>query len=123
MKSPKDQAVDFLQLIVSGKIEEAYKKYVSPEFRHHNPYFPGDADSLMQAMKENDRISPNKMVEVKQTIEEGENVMVYSHIKQNPEDLGGAVVHIFRFHKEKIIEMWDIGQPIPEDSPNENGMF
>ncbi|MFC5591187.1 ester cyclase [Sporosarcina soli] len=123
MKSPKDQAVDFLQLIVSGKIEEAYKKYVSPEFRHHNPYFPGDADSLMQAMKENDRISPNKMVEVKQTIEEGENVMVYSHIKQNPEDLGGAVVHIFRFQKGKIIEMWDIGQPIPEDSPNENGMF
>lgn len=123
MNSPKDQAVDFLQLIVSGKIEEAYKKYVSPEFRHHNPYFPGDADSLMQAMKENDRISPNKMVEVKQTIEEGENVMVYSHIKQNPEDLGGAVVHIFRFQKGKIIEMWDIGQPIPEDSPNENGMF
>lgn len=123
MKSHKDQAVDFLQLIVSGKIEEAYKKYVGLEFRHHNPYFPGDADSLMQAMKENDCMSPNKMLEVKQTIEEGENVMVYSHIKQMPEDLGGAVVHIFRFQKGKITEMWDIGQPVPEDSPNANGMF
>lgn len=41
MKPHKDQAVDFLHLIVSGKIDEAYKKYVSPDFRHHNPYFPG----------------------------------------------------------------------------------
>lgn len=85
MKPHKDQAVDFLHLIVSGKIDEAYKKYVSPDFRHHNPYFPGDADSL--------------------------------------EDLGAAVVHIFSFHEGKIVEMWDVGQPVPEDSPNENGMF
>lgn len=123
MKPHKDQAVDFLQLIVSGKIDEAYKKYVSPYFRHHNPYFPGDADSLKQAMEENDGMSPNKTLEVKQTIEEGENVMVYSHIKQKVGDLGAAVVHIFRFHEGKIVEMWDVSQPVPEDSPNENGMF
>lgn len=49
--------------------------------------------------------------------------MVHSLVKQNPEDLGRAVVHIFRFQDNKIVELWDIGQPIPEDSPNENGMF
>lgn len=123
MKPHKDQAVDFLQHIVSGKIDEAYKKYVSSGFRHHNPYFPGNADSLKQAMIENDGMSPNKTIEVKHTIEEGENVMVYSHIKQNVEDTGAAVVHIFRFHQGKIVELWDVGQPVPDDSPNENGMF
>jgi predicted SnoaL-like aldol condensation-catalyzing enzyme len=50
-------------------------------------------------------------------------VMVYSRIKQKVEDLGAAVVHIFRFHKGKIVEMWDVGQPVPKDSPNENGML
>ena len=64
-----------------------------------------------------------RSLEVKQTIEEGDRVMVYSHIKQNPEDVGAAVVHIFRFQEGKIVEMWDVGQPVPEDSPNENGMF
>jgi predicted SnoaL-like aldol condensation-catalyzing enzyme len=123
MKPHKEKAVDFLQLIVSGKIDEAYKKYVSPDLRHHNPYFPGDADSLRQAMKENDGMSPNKTLEVMQTIEEGESVMVYSHIKQKVDDLGAAVVHMFRFHEDKIIEMWDVGQPVAKDSPNENGMF
>ena len=37
----KDKAVEFLQMIVSGEIREAYKQYVSPNFKHHNPYFPG----------------------------------------------------------------------------------
>lgn len=123
MELHKDKAVNFLQMIVAGKIDEAYEKYVSPGLRHHNPYFPGDGDSLKQAMKENDGMSPNKTLEVKQTIEEGEMVMVYSHIKQKPEDLGAAAVHIFRFSEGMIAEMWDVGQPVPEDSPNENGMF
>ncbi|MDW0117667.1 nuclear transport factor 2 family protein [Sporosarcina thermotolerans] len=119
----KEQAVNFLQLVVAGKIDEAYETYVSPDLRHHNPYFPGDMESLKQAMKENDGMSPNKTLEVKQSIEEGNRVMVFSHIKQNPEDFGGAAVHIFRFEAGKIVEMWDVGQAVQEDSPNENGIF
>lgn len=49
--------------------------------------------------------------------------MLYSHVKQNKEELGKAIVHIFRFQNGQIVEMWDIGQQIPENSPNENGMF
>lgn len=123
MELYKDKAVHYLQMIVAGKIDEAYEKYVSPGLIHHNPYFPGDGASLKQAMKENDGMSPNKTLEVKQTIEEGERVMVFSHIKQNPDDLGAAAVHIFRFLKGEIVEMWDVSQPVLEDSPNEHGMF
>lgn len=123
MASYKDEAVHYLQMIIAGEIDEAYERYISPDLRHHNPHFPGDAESLRNAMKANDGMSPNKTLEVKQTIEEGEMVMVYSHIKQNPSDLGAAVVHVFRFSNGKIIEMWDVGQPLLEESPNENGMF
>lgn len=119
----KEKAVSFLQLVASGKVEEAYQKYISPEFRHHNPYFRGDANSLMVAMQENAALNPNKILEVKQAIGEGELVTVHSHVRQRPEDIGGAVVHIFRFQDNQIAELWDVGQPIPEDSPNENGMF
>lgn len=121
--SLKDRAVSFLQLVASGKVDEAYQKYIDQGFRHHNAYFRGDADSLMTAMKENAVENPNKVLEVKLVIEEGEMVMVHSHIKQNPEALGAAVVHIFRFHDNRIVELWDLGQPIQENSPNENGMF
>lgn len=121
--SLKEKAVSFLQLVVSGQIREAFQKYIAPDFRHHNPFFRGDADSLMIAMEENHTMNPHKVFEVKQVIADGEMVVVHSHIKQNQEDLGAAVVHIFRFQHNLIVELWDIGQPIPKDSPNENGVF
>lgn len=121
--SLKENAVSFLQLVASGNVREAYQKYTGPNFRHHNPFFRGDAHSLMLAMEENAAKNPHKILEVKRAIEEGDIVAVHSHVKQNQEDLGGAVVHIFRFHNDQIVEFWDVGQPIPDDSPNENGMF
>ncbi|MGJ7911096.1 nuclear transport factor 2 family protein [Neobacillus sp. LXY-1] len=121
--SLKEQAVSFLQLAASGKVDEVYERYIGPGFSHHNPYFRSDADSLLAAMKENAAETPYKTLEVKHAIEEGEVVAVHSHIKQSPEDLGAAVVHIFRFQNKRIVELWDLSQPVPENSPNENGMF
>jgi predicted SnoaL-like aldol condensation-catalyzing enzyme len=121
--SLKEKAVSFLKLVASGEVREAYRKHVGSDFRHHNAYFAGDADSLMIAMEENAAQSPNKTLEVKQSIEEGDSVWVYSHVKQHPDDLGAAVVHIFRFHNDLIAEMWDVGMALPENSPNENGIF
>ncbi|WP_312099405.1 nuclear transport factor 2 family protein [Niallia sp.] len=122
-QSQKEKAISFLKLVASAKIREAFQNYIGPDFRHHNPFFSGDADSLMIAMEENAVQSPNKNLEVKLAIQENDKVAIYSHIQQHPDDLGGAVMHIFRFQNEQIVELWDIGQPVPENSPNKNGMF
>lgn len=119
----KEKAVSFLQLVASGEIRKAYEAYVGPDFRHHNPYFRGDAESLMLAMEDSAAKNPDKAFAVKQVIGEGDLVAVHSHVKQNQEDLGGVVVHIFRFQNDRIVELWDVGQPIPENSPNEYGML
>ncbi|WP_432806636.1 nuclear transport factor 2 family protein [Mesobacillus maritimus] len=119
----KEIAVSFLKEVASGNVREAYQNYVAPNFKHHNPYFRGDANTLMLAMEENAAASPSKSFEVKFAIQEKETVVVYSHVKQKPKDLGVAVVHIFRFQENQIVELWDLGTQIPEDSPNENGMF
>jgi predicted SnoaL-like aldol condensation-catalyzing enzyme len=108
----KEKAVSFLELVVAGEIREAFKRYVAADLCHHNPYFHGDAESLIVAMEENHVDAPNKIFEVKLTMQEGNKVMVYSHIKQNAEDIGVAVVHIFRFDNDEIVEMWDVGQLI-----------
>ncbi|WP_426445970.1 nuclear transport factor 2 family protein [Paenibacillus sp. S-38] len=121
--SLKEKAVSFLTLAASGSVQEAYRRYTGQGFRHHNPYFRGDADSLMLAMQESAAKNPNKTLEVKLALEEGEFVAVHSHVKQHGEDLGGAVVHLFRFQDGLIVEFWDVGQPLPESSPNEHGMF
>ena len=123
MESNKEIAVAFLKMASSGNVREAYSKYVSAGFRHHNPFFEGSAEALQAGMEENARQNPNKVMEVKRVIAEGEFVVTHSHVRQNPDALGVAVVHIFRFEQGKIMELWDLGQPVPEKSMNENGMF
>jgi len=121
--SNKDAAVAFLKLGASGKVREAYSRFVAAGFRHHNPFFEGSAEALMAGMEENARQNPNKVLEVKRAVAEGELVVVHSHMRQKPGDLGAAVVHIFRFEKGRIVELWDLGQPVPDKSPNQYGMF
>ncbi len=121
--SIKASAIEFLTLVASGNIHAAYRQYVGPGFRHHNPHFRGDAESLRAAMEENAKMSPGKVLEVKQALQDGDRVAILSWIRERPEDDGWAVAHVFRFEDGKIVELWDVGQDIPAESLNENGMF
>ena len=122
-RARKEAAMDFLRLVASGNVREAFDKYIGPEFCHHNAFFRSDAESLKAAMEENAAQSPNKVLEIQRALEDGDLVAVHSHIRQQPDDRGAAVVHIFRFEGGRIAEAWDVGQAVPESSPNELGMF
>lgn len=92
--------------------------------RHHDPNFAGDARSLQKAMEENHREYPNKIMDIKRTIAEGDLVVVHSRLRIHSGDkFGMALMHIFRFENGQIAELWDLGQPVEEDFPNDNGMF
>lgn len=119
----KEAAVAFLQLAASGRAVEAFEKYTGPGFVHHNPYFRGDAAALREAMQENALQSPGKIVEVQRAIEEGDLVAVHSRIGFRDRPQVMAVVHLFRFSAGRIVELWDVGQLVPDPSPNEHGMF
>ena len=119
----KEAAINFLKLASSGKVRDAYSKYVGEGFKHHNPYFEGSADALAAGMEENAQQNPNKSFEVKRAIAEGDLVAVHGHVHHKPGDLGAAVIHIFRFENERIVELWDVGQAVPEASANQYGMF
>lgn len=118
----RDIAVSFLKNAAAGRVREAYE-HVDAGFRHHNPAFAGDAASLSQAMEANARAHPQKVFEIQRVLEDGDLVAVHSHVRQQPHDRGAAVVHIFRFTGNRIVELWDVGQPVPEQSINGNGMF
>jgi predicted SnoaL-like aldol condensation-catalyzing enzyme len=121
--SNKDIAVAFLEMASSGDVREAYSKFVASGFKHHNPFFEGSAASLSAGMEENARQNPSKTIEVKRAIAEGDFVVVHSRVRLTPNASGAAVVHIFRFENGRIVELWDVGQPVPESSPNQFGMF
>ena len=77
----------------------------------------------MVAMEENAEKNPDKVLEIQRALQDGNLVAVHSRVKLKPGDPGVALVHIFRFQGNHIAELWDVGQAVPENSPNENGMF
>lgn len=121
--TPAQRALAFLEQVAAGQVASAFQAFVADGFRHHNPGFPGDAASLRAAMEADAAANPSKALEVKQVISEGGRVVVLSWIRQHPGDRGYAVVHIFRFEGERIAELWDVVQAVPEAQVNPDGMF
>ena len=114
----------FLEMAAEGEIKAAYDKFIASNFIHHNQYFKGDRQSLMTAMEEAHKISPNKSIEVKHIFEDGDTVLTHSLVtRKKNQELPIAVIHIFRFKNNKVVELWDFGQEILKNSPNENGVF
>src|SRR5256884_5292036 len=92
----RQAAITFLKLAASGKVSEAFAQYVSADFRHHNPYFPGDAKSLKAGMMEAHEKFPNTTLEVQHTFADGDLVAVHSRVKHSAETPEISVVHIVR---------------------------
>jgi predicted SnoaL-like aldol condensation-catalyzing enzyme len=119
----KQMASDFLMLASKGNAREAFDRYIGKKFKHHNIYFKGDGESLMKAMEDNAIKNPDKILDIKRVLQDGNMVATHSYVRQRPDDPGGAVVHIFRFENDRIVELWDLGQPVPLETVNENGIF
>ena len=116
------KAIEFLQMCARGEVRAAYARHAADGFVHHNPWFPGDRASLLQAMEESAASEPNKAFDVRQVVDGGDRVAVLSRLERETGEVY-AVVHIARFEDGRIVEFWDLGQPVPGDSPNLNGMF
>jgi predicted SnoaL-like aldol condensation-catalyzing enzyme len=119
----KESAVTFLQMAARGEIVPAYERFVAANFKHHNQYFAGDRQSLLTAMQEAAVRMPEKTFDIQHVYEAGETLITHALLKPQPEHPGIAVVHILRFEAGKIAEMWDVGQALSPDSPNEHGAF
>jgi len=119
----KEIAQKFLTLSAKGQVDEAYETYAASNFKHHNPYFPGDARSLSKAMAENAREHPDKQMSILHALEDGDFVALHSRVRLDLDGRDIGLVHLFRFERDRIAELWDLAQPVPDQSPNMNGMF
>ena len=122
-KTNKAAAVDFLQLVVAGDIDQAYAKYVDMEGKHHNAFFAAGFPALKKAMAEAHLQFPNKVFQTKHVLGDNDMVAVHSHMALKPGEMEFGTLHLFRFKDGKIVEMWDLGQQVPAEGANQDGMF
>lgn len=121
--SHKDTAVTFLQLLLAGRIREAFEAHVGPGFRHHDPLCRGDAVALVTSLERNEAHFPGKALHIQRALQDGDLVAVHARVGLGHGESEFAVVHLLRFEGERIAELWIVEQPVLQSSPNQNGMF
>jgi predicted SnoaL-like aldol condensation-catalyzing enzyme len=104
--------------------EDAVERYVGSEYIQHNPMAPDGTDAFIAFVRGYVEQFPQLRIEIKRAIAEGDLVMTHGLLKTSPDDRGIAAADIFRLDENgKIVEHWDVLQPIPETSANDNTMF
>lgn len=108
----------------AGQPRQAVAKYVGPVYIQHNPFAADGADAFIAFVEGFKTANPQLNVDIKRVIAECNLVVTHSNIKTSPEVRGDAVMDIFRIDKRgKIVEHWDVVQPVPATSANDNTMF
>lgn len=101
----------------------AFERYVGATYRQHNPTVADGRDSAITAFNAFLPQFPGFHFAFKRVISSGNLVVVHSHVVMSQTDRGSAVVDIFRLERGKIVEHWDVSQPVPEQAANGNTMF
>ncbi|KAF1043985.1 MAG: hypothetical protein GAK35_01953 [Herbaspirillum frisingense] len=102
----------------------AAQRYIADGYRQHNPRVANGRAAFVAAFTQIFARSPQRHSTVHKAIADGDLVALHVHTVTGPEDKGMAIVDIFRFDKDgKIIEHWDVMQPVPETTASGNGMF
>ena len=102
---------------------EAVEKYGGSHYIQHNPEAPDGFEAFVQFVGGFLEQFPQLSFDIKRAVAEGDMVVTHSLLKTSPEDRGTAVADFFRLEDGKVVEHWDVLQPIPESAANEHPMF
>ena len=93
------------------------------QYIQHNPMIKDGIDGFRSFLKDLKTQFPDLCSEIKRIFADGDFVILHAHARRKPDELGLAIVDIFRLDHGKIVEHWDVRQPLTEASANRNGMF
>lgn len=119
----KRLVLKFYEQIIGRKDFEAGRRYMSEDYKQHSPYAqdgPAGLKAFVDWFREN---HPRHRYEVKKVIAEGDMVVLHLHGMGGMSPHGEQVVDFFRVKNGKVVEHWDVIQPIPEKAENPNGIF
>jgi len=123
LEANKNLVLAFYEQIIGRKDFDAALPYMGNTYTQHAPYASDGHDGLRAWLAGFKAAFPNHRYEVKRVIAEGPYVMLHLHGTGGPNPHGESVVDIFRIENGKVVEHWDIIQPIPDTADNANSMF
>ena len=122
--TPKQVVTKFMtQFYIDKQVRKAFETWVEPGYIQHNPMAATGRDAAIGFLEPFFAGNPGISYSIKRIIADGNLVAVHSHGKFSATDRGMAVVDILRVEGCKVMEHWDVVQPVPEQAANSNSMF
>jgi predicted SnoaL-like aldol condensation-catalyzing enzyme len=123
LEANKKAVVEFYEKAINQKDFDAASKYLGTRYTQHNPNAPDGPEGLKAFLGFLREKFPNSKSEIKRVFAEGDYVILHVHAVREPGTRGSAIVDIFKLEGGRVVEHWDVVQPIPEKAANANGMF
>ena len=123
MEQNKKTVAALYDAVLNKKDFEEASKYLGPRYTQHNPNAADGPEGLKGFVNFLKEKFPNNKSEIKRIFADGDYVIVHVHAVREPGTRGNAIIDIFKLENGKVVEHWDVVQPIPEKAANNNGMF
>ena len=119
----KKTVVAYYEMAFGGRPEEAVASYMGDVYIQHNPEAADGPEAFLGFVHALREANPDVRLDIKRVIAEGDLVVTHGNLVLRPDEPGLALADIFRLRDGKVVEHWDVIQPVPEQSANANGMF
>ena len=113
----------FYEKGLNQKDADAALAYVGNRYVQHNPGAADGPEGFCKFIGFLREKFPNSHSEIKRSFVDGDYVILHVHAVREPGTRGNAIVDIFKLEDGKIVEHWDVVQPVPENPANNNTMF
>ena len=123
MEINKKAVAEFYEFAVNKKDFEAAAKFLGPRYVQHNPNAADGPEGLKAYVAFLREKFPDAHSDVIRFFADGDYVVQHVHSVLTPGSRGNAIVNIYKLENGKIVEHWDVIQPVPEKSANNNTMF
>jgi predicted SnoaL-like aldol condensation-catalyzing enzyme len=115
--------LDFIDKAINQGNVEAASTYFGERYIQHNPNIADGVDGFKAYVRQLRETFPFVRGEVKRIFAEEDFVIVHMHAKREPEEEGLAIVDFFRLEAGKLVEHWEVRQPITESKLHANSMI
>jgi predicted SnoaL-like aldol condensation-catalyzing enzyme len=113
----------FYEKGLNQKDVDAALAYVGDRYVQHNPNAADGPEGFRKFIGFLREKFPNSHSEIKRSFVDGDYVILHVHAVREPGTRGNAIVDIFKLENGKIVEHWDVVQPISDNPANNNTMF
>ena len=96
---------------------------IAEDYIQHNPNVPDGKAPLVSVFSGYFAENPESRARIVRSAADGDLVWLHVQSTNGEEDLGEAVVDIFRVEDGMIVEHWDVIQTVPSEAANSNTMF